>query len=180
MKNCAISLFYIRTADIQTGLYHPAMDRSCWWHMTVACAHFRWESLRKVKGSGARPLVMLMPWMLQMWGRLPCHIVWCIQCSPSNPGGGLCFPHLFTLICTQLSSSLLPDTVALFTARVRPFQWVTCQDKSTNIVTDCKRHVSPILFTVMMQSIGIIVLFYSRATQFQFDNTVTRFCLLMW
>lgn len=108
----------------------------------------RWEE------SAPGPVVMLMASFLEMWARLPCHIVGCFECYPSYPGGGLCFHHLFTLICTNLPSSprvILPERVTLFTARVSKYKllafteawaaalnwmWVNCADLRLHIYTN--------------------------------------------
>lgn len=52
---------------------------------------------------------------------LPSRILWCLECYPSYPGGGLCFQHLLTLICSGipfLSKSYSPGRVTFFTADV--------------------------------------------------------------
>lgn len=51
---------------------------------------------------------------------LPSRILWCSECYPSYPGGGLCFQHLLTLICSDilfLSKSYSPGKSDVFHSR---------------------------------------------------------------
>lgn len=108
------------------------------WGPAARCTEFSPELLEiKIKKKGREkereterceesapgPVVMLMSWILEMWARLPCHIVWCLACYPSYPGGGLCFQHLFTLICTRLpflSQSYIAGTSDVFHSQWLP------------------------------------------------------------
>lgn len=50
----------------------------------------------------------------------PSRILWCLECYPSYPGGGLCFQHLLTLICSDiplLSKSYSPGKCDVFHSR---------------------------------------------------------------